>query len=82
LGWRSKYHTEAGSTVLGGLESQFGRGPGSRDRSERVGLVCARGTDEACVFQGTQLGTLIRVSPFLRDGTSWLLSSTVVITGT
>jgi hypothetical protein len=49
---------------------------------KRVGLVCARGTDEACVFQGTQLGTLIRVSPFLRDGTSWLLSSTVVITGT
>jgi hypothetical protein len=35
---------------------------------ERVGLICARGTDEACVFWGTQLGTLIRESPFLRDG--------------
>jgi hypothetical protein len=33
---------------------------------ERVGLICARGTDEACVFRGTQLGTLIRESPSLR----------------
>jgi hypothetical protein len=37
---------------------------------ERVGLICARGTDEACVFRGTQLGTLIRESSFLRDGTA------------
>jgi hypothetical protein len=36
----------------------------------------------ACVFRGTQLGTLICESPFLHDGTTWLLSSTVVITGT
>jgi hypothetical protein len=49
---------------------------------EHVGLVCARGTDEACVFRGTQLCTLIRESPFLRDGTTWLLSGIVVITGT
>jgi hypothetical protein len=49
---------------------------------ERVGLVYARGTYEACVFRGTQLGTLIRKSPFLHDGTTWLLSSTIVITGT
>jgi hypothetical protein len=35
---------------------------------ERVGLICARDTDEACVFRGTQLGTLIRESPFLHDG--------------
>jgi hypothetical protein len=47
-----------------------------------VSLVCARGTDEACVFQGTKLGTLIRESPFLRDSMTWLLSSTVVITET
>jgi hypothetical protein len=49
---------------------------------ERVGLVCVRGIDEACVFWGTQLGTLIRKSPFLCNGTTWLLSSTVVITET
>jgi hypothetical protein len=49
---------------------------------EWVGLVCAQSIDEAYVFQGTQLGTLIRESPFLHDSTTWLLSSTVVITGT
>jgi hypothetical protein len=37
---------------------------------KRVGLVCAWGASEACVFQGTQLGTLIRESPFLRDDTT------------
>jgi hypothetical protein len=46
---------------------------------ERVGLACAWGTSEACDFWGTQLDTLIRESPFLRDGTTWLLSSTVVL---
>jgi hypothetical protein len=35
---------------------------------ERVGLVCSWGTSEACVFWGTQLGTLILGLPFLRDG--------------
>jgi hypothetical protein len=48
---------------------------------EWIGLVYDQGTDEACVFRGTQLGTLIRESPFLRDGMTWLLSSTIVITG-
>jgi hypothetical protein len=37
---------------------------------EQVGLVCAWGASEACVIRGTQLGTLIRESPFLRDGTA------------
>jgi hypothetical protein len=37
---------------------------------ERVGLACAWDTSEACVFRGTQLDTLIRESPFLRDGTA------------
>jgi hypothetical protein len=32
---------------------------------EWVGLTCAWGASEACVFRGTQLGTLIRKSPFL-----------------
>jgi hypothetical protein len=37
---------------------------------KRVGLVCARGTSEACVFWDTQLGTLIHELPFLHDGTT------------
>jgi hypothetical protein len=34
---------------------------------ERVGLVCAWGTSEACVFRDNQLGTSIHESLFLRD---------------
>jgi hypothetical protein len=53
-----------------GLESKFGRGPGTRDRSgtgwSRLCLGCRRGV----CFWGTQLDTLIRESPFLRDGTA------------
>jgi hypothetical protein len=37
---------------------------------ERVGLACAWGTSEACVFWGTQLGALIHESLFLHDGTA------------
>jgi hypothetical protein len=37
---------------------------------KHVSLVCAWGASEACVFRGTQLGTLIRESPFLHDGTT------------
>jgi hypothetical protein len=37
---------------------------------ERVGLACAWGASEVCVLRGTQLGTLIRESPFLCDGTA------------
>jgi hypothetical protein len=37
---------------------------------EWVGLACARGASEACVFWGTQRGTLIHESSFLRDGTA------------
>jgi hypothetical protein len=53
----------------------------TRDRRGAVGLACALGTSEACVFQGTQLGTLIRELPFLRDGTAWLRSGIIVIIG-
>jgi hypothetical protein len=49
---------------------------------ERVGLICARGIEEVCVFWIPSWATLIRESLFLRDGTTWLRSSTVVITGT
>jgi hypothetical protein len=54
---------------VGGLEFKFGRGLGTVTGVERVGLACAWGASEACVFRGTQLGTLIRESPFLHDGT-------------
>jgi hypothetical protein len=37
---------------------------------EQVGLVCAWGASEACVFRDTQLGTLIRESLFLRNSTT------------
>jgi hypothetical protein len=37
---------------------------------KRVGLTCAWSANEACVFRGIQLGTLIHESPFLHDGTT------------
>jgi hypothetical protein len=64
----------------GGLESNFGRGPRTHDRSgtgwSRLCLGCKRGV----YFWGTQLGTLICESPFWHDGTAWLRSGTVVRT--
>jgi hypothetical protein len=48
---------------------------------EWVGLVCAWGTNEACIFRAPSWAILIRESPFIRDGTTWLWSSTVVRTG-
>jgi hypothetical protein len=52
----------------GGLESKFGRGPGTHDKSgtgwSHLCLGCKRGM----CFRGTQLGTLIHESPFLCDG--------------
>jgi hypothetical protein len=35
-----------------------------------VGLAYAWGASETCVFRGIQLGTLIRESSFLCDGTA------------
>jgi hypothetical protein len=82
LGRRSKHHTEAGPVVLGAWSPSLDGDLDPVIGVERVGLACARGTSEACIFRGTQLGTLIRESPFPHDGTTWLLSSTVVITET
>jgi hypothetical protein len=68
--WRSKHHIEVGPAVLGAWSPSL---DGDLDPStgvEYVGLVCAWDINEACVFRGTQLGTLIRESPFLRDGTA------------
>jgi hypothetical protein len=70
LGRRSKHHTEAGPAVLGAWSPSLDKDLDPVTGVEWVGLVYARGTDEACVFQGTQLGTLIRKSPFLCDGTT------------
>jgi hypothetical protein len=69
LGRRSKNHTEGGPAVLGAWSPSLDRDLDPVTGVERVSLVCARGTDETCVFRGTQLGTLIRESLFLRDST-------------
>jgi hypothetical protein len=82
LGRRSKHHTEARPAMLGAWSPSLDGDLDPVTGVEPVGLACVWGTSKACVFRGTQLGTLIRESSFLRDGTTWLLSSTVVITGT
>jgi hypothetical protein len=47
--WRSKHHTKTGSQVLGAWSPSLDGNLDPLTRVERVGLVCARGTDEACV---------------------------------
>ena len=47
---------------------------------EWVGLVCAWGTSGACVLGVPSWDTLVRESPFLWDGMTWLWSSTIVRT--
>jgi hypothetical protein len=44
-------------------------------------VLLVPGVQARRVFRGTQLGTLIRESPILRDGTAWLRSGIVVRTG-
>jgi hypothetical protein len=56
LGWRSKHHIEAGPAVLGAWSPSWDRHLDPMTGVERVGLVCVRGTDEACIFRGTHLG--------------------------
>jgi hypothetical protein len=65
---RSKHHTEAGPAVFGGLESELGRRPGPLDRSGTGWSYLCPGYKQDVCFRGTQLGILIRESPFLRDG--------------
>jgi hypothetical protein len=73
LGWRSKHHTEAGPAVLGAWSPSLDRDLDPLTGVERVGLPCAWGTSEVCVFfEVPSWATLIRKSPFLRDGTTWL----------
>jgi hypothetical protein len=68
--WRSKHHIEVGPAVLGAWSPSLDGDLNPLTGVEQVGLVCAWGTSEACVFWGTQLDTLIRESLFLRDGTA------------
>jgi hypothetical protein len=68
--WRSKHHTEAGPAVLGAWSPSLDGDLDPLTGVEWVGLACAWGASEACVFGGTQLGILIRKSLFLRDGTA------------
>jgi hypothetical protein len=53
---RSEHHTEAGPAVLGAWSPSLDGDLDPVTGVERVGLVCTRGTDEACIFWGTQLG--------------------------
>jgi hypothetical protein len=65
--WRSKHRTEARPAVLGAWSPSLDRDLDPLTGVERVGLVCAWGTSEACVFRDNQLGTSIHESLFLRD---------------
>jgi hypothetical protein len=67
---KSKHHTEAGPAVFGGLESELGRRPRPLDRSGTGWSCLCPGYKQDVCFRGTQLGILIRESPFLRDGTA------------
>jgi hypothetical protein len=53
FGWRSKHHTEAGHVVLGAWSPNLDSDLDPVIGVERVGLACAQGTSEACVFRGT-----------------------------
>jgi hypothetical protein len=50
IGWRFKHHTEAGPQVLGAWSPSLDGDLDPLIGVERVGHVCARGTDEACVL--------------------------------
>jgi hypothetical protein len=49
IGWRSKHRTKAGPQVLGAWSPGLDWDLDPLIRVERVGLVCARGTNKACV---------------------------------
>jgi hypothetical protein len=56
FGRSSKHHTEAGPVVLGAWSPSLDGDLDLLTGVERVGLACAWGTSDACVFWGTQLG--------------------------
>jgi hypothetical protein len=63
-----------------GLEFQFGRGHGPLNRSGTGWSYLCPGYRWGVCFGVPSWATLIRESPFLRDGTTWLWSSTTVRT--
>jgi hypothetical protein len=82
LGRKSKHHTEAGPAVLGAWSPSLLRDLDPMTGVERVGLVYAQVQMRHVFFRVPSWATLIRKSSFLRDGTTWLWSSTIVRTGT
>jgi hypothetical protein len=77
--WRSKHHIEAGAQVWGlGVQVWTETWNPWQEWNGLVSLV--PGVQARHVFFDNQLGTLIRESLFLRDGTTWLRSDTVVRT--
>jgi hypothetical protein len=79
---RSKHCIEARPQVLGAWSPSLNGDLNPLTRVKRVGLACAWGTSETCVFGVPSWTILIHESLFLRDGTTWLWSSTVLRTGT
>jgi hypothetical protein len=76
--WRSKHHIETGPQVWElGVQVWTGTWNPWQEWNGLVSLV--PGVQVRRVFfRGTQLGTLIRESSFLRDGLAWLRSGTIV----
>jgi hypothetical protein len=56
LGRRSKHHTKAGLAVLGAWSPSLDVDLDPVIGVEQVGLACAWGTSEMCVFWDSQLG--------------------------
>jgi hypothetical protein len=78
LGRRSKHRIDAGPQVLGAWSPNLDRDLDPLTRMEQVGLACAWGTSDMCAFRVPSWAILIRESPFICDGTTWLWYSTVV----
>jgi hypothetical protein len=72
LGRRSKHRTEPGPQVLGAWSPSLDRDLDPLLGVKRVGLACAQGTSEACIFGVPSWAILIHESLFLCDGTTWL----------
>jgi hypothetical protein len=78
--WRSKHRTETRSQALGlGVQVWTGTRT-SRQEWNGLALFVPGVQARRVFFRVPSWATLIRKSPFLHDGTTWLWSSTVVRT--
>ena len=68
------------SLKCGGLEFKFGRGPGPLDRSGVGWSRLCLGYKRGVCFRVLSCDILVHESLFPWDGTTWLLSSTIVKT--